>query len=693
MAGAFEMRDLFAKSSAVSATRVVSILLERTQPATRANAMTTSTCLAGAIRLIGERERTDQQLLDRFALVRDESAFAELVRRHGPMVLAVCRRVLRHEQDAEDACQAAFLVLARKADAIRQGQSVAGWLYRVAQRLAVRCRTSREFRRARTLPLTSEPVALESAPGLVGAALEEEVQRLPERYRAVVMLCYLERQRQAEVAVLLATTEDAVNSRLKRARDLLRQRLARRGLALSSVAVVERLTASAAQAALPPMMVRSTTSAAVQFATQVGTSGAVSSAAASLAKGALNEMSTPITKILVPLLLALAVTLVGTGAWLLPATGQSETNKSKPQAAEVPKQAKAPEKQANPKPSCILLWMAGGPSQIDTFDPKPEDPNGKLFGAIDTDVKGVKISQNLPRLAKLMSHLTIIRSLTHREGDHNRATALMRTGYTPNAALDYPSVASVLALKLGEGRPGVPAYFSTSAMTPAAGFLGERYAPLPVRGASHKLPAIAAFEAVAPKQGEKLHKAIAPAFDLNDEKAETRIAYGLNHFGQSCLLARRLVERDVPVVELILGGWDNHTNLDTTLPKVTAQLDAGMSALIQDLKDRKRLDSTLVVWMGEFGRTPRINTNSGRDHWPWGFSVVLAGRGIKGGQVIGKTSADGMRVEEDAVTPAEFLATIYQALGVDATKTLRTPEGKEVPLVEKGTRAVKAALR
>jgi hypothetical protein len=349
--------------------------------------------------------------------------------------------------------------------------------------------------------------------------------------------------------------------------------------------------------------------------------------------------------------------------------------------------------------------MSGGPSQIDTFDPKPGHPNGALFGAIATNVKGVEISQNLPRLAKQANHLAIIRSLRHRDGDHGRATHLMRTGYENDGRTDYPALGCVLAKELGEARPGLPGYFRIGLPMPFAaagdgpGFLGPAYAALEVGpprgkpGGPIQLPPAAAFEALAKGRGEAHRKAVAKAFDLGEEKPATHDAYGRGAFGQGCLLARRLAEAGVPVVEVTLPGWDLHVNLPGLMPKVSAELDAAFAALLKDLHARNRLDSTLVVWMGEFGRTPRVNAGLGRDHWPNGFSVVLAGCGIKGGQVIGKTSADGTRIEARPVTPPELLATVYRALGVDPTKENRTPTGRRVPLVEKGTQAVKEALR
>jgi RNA polymerase sigma factor (sigma-70 family) len=641
--------------------------------------------VVGCVRRLAARDPrclADHPLLDRFARERDEAAFAELVRRHGPMVLAACRRVLRHEHDAEDAFQAAFLVLARKAGSIRQHEALGGWLYRVAHRLALRARAVAARRReeatdqADTLPAPSA----DPWPG----ELDEELRRLPERYRTAVVLCYLEGYTQAEAARMLATTAEVVNSRLKRARDQLRVRLGRPGRVLSGVAVAAALSGGAAQAALPPALVRLTARTAREFAAGGVSACRASAPAVALAKGALRSMTLTKAK-LVLAALAAVVALLTAGALLVPpALGDNTPAQAADQEA-LPKAGKelspAAKGEAKARPACIILWMNGGPSQIDTFDPKPNDPNGRFFPAVETNVKGVQISGNLPRLAKMMDKLAILRTVSHREGDHARGAYLMSTGRSPGG-LEHPPLGCVLAKELGDGLGDVPRYVSISDV-PAnfggfglgTGFLAKKYAPVPADSA-----------------GEQT-KAVAKAFDLNQEPAEVHNHYGNGKFGQGCLLARRLVEVGVPVVAVSMSGWDMHANIPGTMPMVASELDAGMTALINDLDKSKRLDSTLLVWMGEFGRTPQINKAQGRDHWMAGFSVVLAGRGIKGGQAIGKTSPDGMKVVERPVSPPELLATIYQALGVDPAKENRTPDGEQVPLVPKGTAAVKEALR
>jgi hypothetical protein len=324
----------------------------------------------------------------------------------------------------------------------------------------------------------------------------------------------------------------------------------------------------------------------------------------------------------------------------------------------------------------------------------------------------VEISEHLPRLARLTNHLAIVRSVKHREGDHTRATCLMRTGRSVDEPVDYPDLPCVLGKELGEGRPELPRFVRLGAQHRALegrgfgpGFLGPQFAPLIVgRGNGFglpqggpdrvlQLPPVEAFEALAKGRGEKTRKAVEKAFDLTEEKSAVRDAYGHNLFGQACLLARRLVERGVPVVEITMPGWDTHGDNFKLVRQWSGELDAGWGSLLKELHERKKLDSTLIVWMGEFGRTPRINDNNGRDHWPFGFSVVLAGCGIKGGTVIGKTSADGTKVEENEVKPVELHATIYAAVGIDAARVNLSNTGRPIPLVEKGVRPLKAALR
>jgi hypothetical protein len=384
--------------------------------------------------------------------------------------------------------------------------------------------------------------------------------------------------------------------------------------------------------------------------------------------------------------------------------------------------------------ACILLWMQGGPSQTDTFDLKPGHANGGQFTEIETAARGVRISQHLPQLAKEFKDLAIIRSLTTTEGDHGQATQLMMTGYQPQqAAVRYPCLGSLLSKELGRDDNDLPNYVSLSPMRLGdAGFLGANYSPLTVSGQSDDPNARAnlTLDDLAPPSdrvagtvqrqfdvlrfmqkgfGEqyagdstKAHAASyakamrmvetqgRKAFQLDEEKAELRDSYGRNRFGQGCLLARRLVERGVAFVEVTLSGtpnnvagWDTHADNFNQVRQLSEILDPAWATLMRDLRDRGMLEKTLVVWMGEFGRTPKINPGGGRDHFPLAWSVVLGGAGVKGGQVIGKTDAGGDAVADRPVNVADLYATITEALGVKHTKENISPEGRPIPLVDR----------
>ncbi len=404
--------------------------------------------------------------------------------------------------------------------------------------------------------------------------------------------------------------------------------------------------------------------------------------------------------------------------------------------------------------SCILLWMNGGPSQMDTFDLKPGHANGGPYKAIATSVAGIKISEHLPKIAKHMDHMAIIRSMTTKEGDHGRASFYLRTGYLPNGPIQYPTIGSLVAKELGRDDAALPhfvsiapyRFFNLGAYGP--GFLGPKYAPLVVADAGVPVPQpqgqnsydralkvqdlepprevsraqadariellqdlekdfVAKHPGVSPlshktaydRAVKLMRTAAAKAFNLEEEKPALRDAYGRNLFGQGCLLARRLVERGVPFVEVSLGGvnggafgWDTHAQNFTNVKNLSQVLDPAWATLMEDLKSRGLLDSTLIVWMGEFGRTPKINANQGRDHFPNAWSTVLAGGGIKGGQVVGKTSADGMKVEEREVTVPDFLATICKALGIDSMKQNLSNVGRPIRVVDKKAMSIKEVL-
>jgi hypothetical protein len=397
---------------------------------------------------------------------------------------------------------------------------------------------------------------------------------------------------------------------------------------------------------------------------------------------------------------------------------------------------------ANPqrRRSCILLWMPGGPSQLDTFDLKPGHANGGPFQEIKTSAPDLRISEHLPKIARFGHTMAVVRSMSTKIEDHAPAIFLMRTGYPSIGPTQYPSFGSLVAKELGDNQTALPTFVSISPdfINPAAcssGFLGPQYAPL-IIGEGRRfdleqdpnpdqalkvqdidLPSgidrahaearldllkylesdfVARRPGMAPlshqtayaKAVRLMNSAAHKAFHLKEESQTLRDAYGRNLFGQSCLLARRLVEQGVPFVEVSLSNktslaWDTHNKNFPTVQRLSGILDAAWGTLMEDLKQRGLLDSTLIVWMGEFGRTPKINGEKGRDHYAKAWTTVLAGGGIKGGQVFGKTSADGTTVETRPVSVSDFLATICLALGIDYRKHNNSNVGRPIRIVEK----------
>ena len=633
----------------------------------------------------GYAAMTDTQLLEAFRAQADQAAFTTLVQRHGPMVLGTCRRITGGTPDAEDAFQATFLVLARKVATIGRPDLLGPWLHAVACRTARKARALLARRRGRERPFHDgdHPVTTDRAPDDLRTILDEALEELPPAYRSALVLCELEGHSRQQAARALGVLEGTLSSRLARGKQLLARVLRRRGFVLSATVLTGALLQCRVTAAVPPALVRATAGAAAAIAAGHAAIGIVSAPVALLTEGELHTMTSTKLKFVVGIVIAFVLL----GATLFPRSGAAGQPAIPAQAAANPV---PPQKAVPRKPSVILLWMSGGPSQMDTFDLKPGQANGGPFREIDTNVKGIRISEHLPKLAKHMNEMVLIRSVTTREGDHVRASHLMRTGYPVTPGMQYATIGEVLAKELGGEQSTVPNHVRVAPrtpvrFTPAQGRLGERYVPLPLSKGEDglEIPQEGVFEKMAGKQAEAWHKVMKDAVDLRGEKDATRKAYGDQPFGLHCLVARRLVERHVPVVEIELGGWDSHADNFTIVKRKSEILDAGWSALLADLKERKLLDTTLIVWMGEFGRTPRINRNQGRDHWANSFTVVLAGGLVKGGQVIGKTKDDGFGVAERPVSVPEVMATIYAAAGVD--RRLRYPSGVEgvnIPIVD-----------
>jgi uncharacterized protein (DUF1501 family) len=366
--------------------------------------------------------------------------------------------------------------------------------------------------------------------------------------------------------------------------------------------------------------------------------------------------------------------------------------------------------------ACIVLWMAGGPSQFETFDPKPGMETQGPTKAIPTVVPGLAIAEHWTKVAGVASELTVIRSMTSKEGNHGRATYLLHTGYAPSGGIVHPSFGSVVAKELGPEAFDLPQFVSIQGPSAGPSFLGVQYAPFvvtnpnrppdnlasPVSGSrmQRRLGLLQELEAPFARSGAaepvRDHQALyrqtaqmvlsprVQAFDLDGEPAKVRDAYGRNGFGQGCLMARRLVETGVTFVEVQSSGWDTHGNELATLKKLIPPVDQGMAALLTDLKVRGLLENTLVVWMGEFGRMPRINLTAGRDHFPAAFNLALAGCGVKGGQVIGATDRLGTEVVARPVTVTDLFCTFCQALGINPRRENQSNVGRPIRIVDGG---------
>jgi hypothetical protein len=367
--------------------------------------------------------------------------------------------------------------------------------------------------------------------------------------------------------------------------------------------------------------------------------------------------------------------------------------------------------------SCILLYMSGGASHLDTFDPKPG--NGE-FKSIETAVSGIRFAEHLPKLAAAMKDLAVIRGMNTSEGSHARARYYIHTGYREGAGgVVHPTLGSIASATIGAKRPELPNFVSVSGGGLGPGFLGPVHAPLivpdPAKGVDNLKPnhGMEAFDRQASVLAEMeksfldrkrmdpalahqstynaavtlMHSEKAKAFEIGLESEKARAAYGDSKFGQGCLLARRLVEFGVPFVEVDMGGWDTHKDNFTRVKNLSAQLDRGMSALLADLKTRGMLDSTLVVWMGDFGRTPEIK-GGGRGHYPRAWTTVLAGGGLRTGQTVGRTDRNGANVEDRKVSVMDLLATVCKALGVDYTKNFTTRSNRPIRIVDKGERPI-----
>ena len=368
--------------------------------------------------------------------------------------------------------------------------------------------------------------------------------------------------------------------------------------------------------------------------------------------------------------------------------------------------------------SAILLWMGGGPSTIDLWDLKPGAATGGVFKPISTSADGIQICEHLPLMAQQMHHMNIVRSMSTREADHMRGRYYMHTGYVPNPNIEHPSYGSVISHELMSSIPqlDIPPFVSIGGASIGAGFLGTSYSPFVVNSngtvrdldmgidqsrLDQRLRMLKTIEDkfVNEKRGDYasdhsklLTKTVKlmtspqmEVFKVSKEPKEVQERYGNTGFGRGCLMARRLVEMGVPFIEVDLGGWDNHTDIFKTLQdQKLPELDKAMSALIRDLSERGLLQDTAIIWMGEFGRTPNINGNGGRDHWARSWSVVVGGAGFKGGIIVGETSGDGKEVITEPYSSQDLMASVLKSLGISLETSFTAKNGRPMKIANSG---------
>jgi len=366
--------------------------------------------------------------------------------------------------------------------------------------------------------------------------------------------------------------------------------------------------------------------------------------------------------------------------------------------------------------ACIVLWMAGGPSHIDTFDPKPGQATGGPFKPVETSVKGVSIGQHLPKVAAQAKHLALVRSVTSKEADHDRGTYLLHTGYAPQETVVHPAIGCVASKEFPAA--ALPGFVSIGETYNDAGYLGVEHVPLVVANPDDPAAGLVVPEHLRKRRWDARKKLLdamdtsfaersdkaavdedvkvraraeallgskaTEAFDLSKEEEAVRAAYGDSPFGRGCVLARRLVERGVRFVEVVLDGWDTHEGNFDAVQALCGTLDPAYARLVEELAERRLLDETIVLWMGEFGRTPDINGANGRDHHAACFSVVAAGGGFARGRVVGESDKEGREPAKQPVTVPNLLATVYAQLGFDPSKTYLSKEGRPIKLIDKG---------
>ena len=389
-------------------------------------------------------------------------------------------------------------------------------------------------------------------------------------------------------------------------------------------------------------------------------------------------------------------------------------------------EARADQAAFGPAKSCIVLWMNGGPSHIDTLDPKPGAKTAGPTKAIKTAAAGIQLSEHLPMLAARANHLAFLRGMTSKEGNHQRAQEFGRTGHSPNPTVHAPSIGSWIAKYQTRQGLELPPFVSLGGTSYGAGFIGKEYDPLAISSPGALPDDLRPFQPLSDSRDERRRAVLAEleagfakssgdgqiqtrdaimeratkmmrskqavAFSIDTEPDAVKEAYGDTPFGRGCLTARRLVETGVPFVEVTLDGWDTHKDNFAKTEKLMGTLDPAAATLIDELDKRGLLKTTLIVWAGDFGRTPDINDNEGRDHYPGAWSAFLAGAGIRGGIAHGETDAEGRKVVRDATTVPDLLATVANRMGLDPATVEHSPAGRPIAVTD-GGKVIDAVLQ
>jgi hypothetical protein len=400
--------------------------------------------------------------------------------------------------------------------------------------------------------------------------------------------------------------------------------------------------------------------------------------------------------------------------------GVTAFNAMTPRVFAVPGQDAAKDRQIATARNVIYLYMTGGMSHLDTFDPKPGNDVMGPTETIKTNADGIRLSEHLPLTARHMDKCALIRSMNSTQGAHEQGNYFMHTSYTLRSTIRHPAMGAWLQKFQGRGNSALPGsvMIGNDSRHPGAGFFESKFAPLMINNPddgvqnvkmnslfegdgfnktlavskqldrkfaeTYNLKNVRAYADMYDDALKMMRSEELKAFDLEDEQDALRKRYGNGHFGQGCLLARRLVEHGVRFVEVTFGNWDTHNANFVRVPELCDELDAALSTLLDDLSQRGLLNHTLVVLGSEFGRTPEVNANDGRDHHPKAYTTLLAGGGIRGGQVYGSTDERGFAVAENPVAVPDFNATIAYALGLPLDQVIYSPSQRPFTVVDKG---------